>query len=189
MVKKTPSAAASARARTLRREMTEADPAQLIADLQRQLAACRAERNQAPEYQTATRFIHPPPRCLDGGGPRTPTRIDRVTPTPTLPHQGGGSQRRGGLEATPDDPTESAQRIADLQRQLAECRAERDQARAQPDAVSKMLGVIDLAPVRTGSRSHPPPRWGRARVGVIALIGVRVTDRPAAGVIPRTDPW
>src|SRR5215831_14052135 len=30
------------------------DPAQLVADLQRQLAECRAERDEAIEYQTAT---------------------------------------------------------------------------------------------------------------------------------------
>jgi hypothetical protein len=44
-----------------------------------------------------------------------------------------------------------------------------------------VLGVIDSSPVRAGSRSHPSPRWGRA--------GVRVTDRLAVGVMPRTDPW
>ena len=32
-----------------------------------------------------------------------------------------------------------------------------------------------------GRRSHPPPRWGRARVGV--------TDGLAVGVMPRNDPW
>jgi hypothetical protein len=35
-------------------DSTLADPAQLIADLQRQLAECRAERDEAREYQTAT---------------------------------------------------------------------------------------------------------------------------------------
>ena len=33
---------------------TLADSEQLIADLQRQLAECRAERDEAREYQTAT---------------------------------------------------------------------------------------------------------------------------------------
>jgi hypothetical protein len=51
-----------------------------------------------------------------------------LTPTPALPHQGGGNQRRGGLEATPNHPTVPAKRIADLQGQLGECRAERDEA-------------------------------------------------------------
>jgi hypothetical protein len=34
-------------------DSTLADPAQLIADMQRQLAECRAERDEAVEYQTA----------------------------------------------------------------------------------------------------------------------------------------
>src|SRR6266550_7968698 len=36
------------------RDSTSADPEQRIADLQRQLAECRAERDEAIEYQTAT---------------------------------------------------------------------------------------------------------------------------------------
>ena len=36
------------------RDSTLADSQQLIADLQRQLAECRAERDEALEYQTAT---------------------------------------------------------------------------------------------------------------------------------------
>ena len=63
----------------------------------------------------------------------TPTRIEPVTPTPTLPHQGGGNQRGRGPEATLEDPTKSAQLTADLQRQLAECRAERDAAAKDRD--------------------------------------------------------
>ena len=35
-------------------DSTLADSAQLVADLQRQLAECRAERDEAIEYQTAT---------------------------------------------------------------------------------------------------------------------------------------
>ena len=71
------------------------------------------------------------------------------------------------MSATRDSTlTDPAQLIADLQRQLAECRAERDQA---PE-------------YQTATRfTHAPPRWGRARVGV--------TDRPAVGVTPRNDPW
>jgi hypothetical protein len=96
----------------------------------------------------------------------TPTGIEPLTSTPALPHRGGGSQRRGGLEATPDDPTDPAQLIADLECQLAECGAERDQAREYQTATRL---------------KHPPPRWGRAGVGV--------TERLAVGVMPRTDPW
>jgi hypothetical protein len=96
----------------------------------------------------------------------TPTDIEPLTPTPALPHRGGGNQRRGRLEATPEDRTDPAQRIAHLQRQLAECAAERD-ATLQRKTATRL--------------THPPPRWGRDRVGV--------TDRLAVGVMPRTDPW
>jgi hypothetical protein len=48
------------------------------------------------------------------------------TPTHTLPHRGGGR------DAALEDPADPAQLITDLQRQLAECRAERDEARTLP---------------------------------------------------------
>jgi len=51
----------------------------------------------------------------------------------------------------------SKQLIADLQRQLAECRAERDEALERQTTISKVLGVIYSSPVRAGSRLHPPP--------------------------------
>jgi hypothetical protein len=94
----------------------------------------------------------------------TPTRVVPVTPTPTLPLQGGGDQRRRGLEATPEDPADPAQLIANLQ--LAECRAEFDESPQQESATRF---------------THPPPRWGR--------VGVGVTDRLAVGVMPRTERW
>jgi len=100
--------------------------------------------------------------------PVIPTRIEPGTPTHTLPHRGGGRKA-----TTTKDLAASEQLIADLQRQLAESRAERDEARAQSAAISPALGVIDSSPVRAGSRSRPPRRWGRAGVGVM----------------PRTDPW
>ena len=86
------------------------------------------------------------------------------------------------MSAIPDSTlADSTQLIADLQGHLAECRAERDEARAPRAAIAKVLGVIDPPTVRAGSRSRPPPRWGRAGVGV--------THRLAVGVMARTDPW
>ena len=57
------------------------------------------------------------------------------------------------MSATPDSTlTNPEQRIADLERQLAESKAERDEALAERAAVAEVLGVInsspgDLAPV------------------------------------------
>jgi A-type inclusion protein len=57
------------------------------------------------------------------------------------------------MSATPDSTLANPeQRIADLERQLAECRAERDENRDQKEALAEVLGVInsspgDLAPV------------------------------------------
>ena len=79
--------------------------------------------------------------------PVTPTRIEPLTPTHTLPHRGGRPEA-----TTTEDPADSKQLIADLQRQLAECRAERD-AGLQQESATRL--------------THPPARWGRAGVGVM----------------------
>jgi hypothetical protein len=67
----------------------------------------------------------------------------------------------------PDDThIDLRERVAALEQMLVERTAERDEGLQQ----------------ESGTRfTHPPPRWGRARVGV--------TDRLAVGVMPRTDPW
>ena len=73
------------------------------------------------------------------------------------------------------------QTIAELQRQLDECLTK---------LAARDSDLQESLEYQTATRfKHPPPRWGRARVGVIALIGVGVTDRLALGVMPRTDPW
>ena len=78
------------------------------------------------------------------------------------------------------------QRVAALEQMLVARTAERDQAREYQTATRFThpppgWGRICALP--------PPPGWGRARVGVIALIEVGVTDRLAVEVMPRTDPW
>src|SRR6516165_9014083 len=71
-----------------------------------------------------------------------------------MPPPEGRSRRGQQMSATPDstltDPKDHL--IADLQRRLAECAAERDEALAQQTATAEVLGVInsspgDLAPV------------------------------------------
>jgi hypothetical protein len=51
------------------------------------------------------------------------------------------------MSATPDNTlADSEQLIADLQRQLAECRAERDEALARETAMAEVLQVINSSP-------------------------------------------
>src|SRR5690242_21689778 len=51
------------------------------------------------------------------------------------------------MSATPDSMfTSPEQRIADLQRQLAECRAERDEAVQRETATAEVLQVINSSP-------------------------------------------
>jgi hypothetical protein len=65
----------------------------------------------------------------------------------------GRSRRGPQMSATPDSTLNSPeQRIADLERQLAECKAERDEALRRETATAEVLQVInsspgDLAPV------------------------------------------
>jgi len=167
MVKKAPSAGAGERARTLRRDMTEAERRLWQILRSRQTEDCRFRR-QVPiggfivDFAChAARLIveidggqHDPSseseasrtRFLRGEGyrvlrfwnnevlenpegaraaiaehlhPVIPTRIEPGTPTRTLPHRGGGRKA-----ITTDDPADSQRTIAELQRQLDECRTE-----------------------------------------------------------------
>jgi len=56
------------------------------------------------------------------------------------PHRGGGPK------ATTTDPADPAQLIADLQRQLAECGAERDAGLAREAALAEVLQTINSSP-------------------------------------------
>ena len=45
---------------------THMDLRERVAALEQMLVARTAERDAALQQETATRFTHPPPRCLDG---------------------------------------------------------------------------------------------------------------------------
>ena len=185
MVKKAPSAGAGERARTLRREMTEAEKRlwQMLRSRQTEGGRFRrqvpiggfiadfvchearliveidgGQHDPSSEAEASrTRFLeaegyrvlrfwnnevmdNPEGVCaaiadaLHQGSPSpirpvTRTRVEPVTPTPTLPIKGEGIKEGEGRKATTTEaPADSVQLVADLQRQLAECRAERDEA-------------------------------------------------------------
>src|SRR6516162_3043451 len=75
-----------------------------------------------------------------------PCRYDMICPE-------GRSRRGPQMSETPDSTlADSEQLIADLQRQLADCRAERDEGLQRETATAEVLQVInsspgDLAPV------------------------------------------
>ena len=120
MVKKALSAGAGERARNLRRDMTEAEKRLWQMLRSRQTEGCRFRRQVPIGGFIADALHQSSPSPIR---PVTPTRIEPVTPTHTLPHQGGGPE-----PTTTEDPADPEQHIADLQRQLAECRAGRDEA-------------------------------------------------------------
>jgi len=59
------------------------------------------------------------------------------------------------MSATPDSTlADSEQLIADLQRQLAECKAERDEALQRETATAEILQVINSSPALLSSRRY-----------------------------------
>ena len=135
-------------------DSTLADSEQLIADLQRQLAERTAELDEALEYQTAiSDVLNVISRSTGDVQPVLDTVVETAVrlcgaDNGSVRIREGEVSRHVSMSPSAADP---AQLVADLRRQLAECRAERDEA-----------------------QTLPPPRWGRAGVGV---------------VMPRTDPW
>jgi hypothetical protein len=64
------------------------------------------------------------------------------------------------MRAIPDSTlADSEQLIADLQRQLAERRAERDEALQRETATAEVLQVINSSPSDLPSPTSQPPDW------------------------------
>src|SRR6516225_977363 len=90
-------------------------------------------------------------RSTSGGGDAEERSMVKKAPSagagarPRNPHRGGGPK------ATTTDPADAAQLIADLQRPLAECRAEREAALAREAAAAEILQVINSSPGDPGA--------------------------------------
>jgi len=201
VVKKEPSPGARDRARTLRRAMTEAERRLWQMLRSRQNQGWRFRR-QVPIGGFIADFVchearliveidggqHDPSteeeasrtRFLEGEGYRVLwfwnnevldnpegvrsvilADLHRVTPTPTLPHRGGG------LEAAPEDLANPAAENRRLREELRE-------ALAREAAMAEVLQVINSSLAKPDIHALPPPRSGRAGVGVM---------------MPRTGQW
>jgi two-component system, NtrC family, sensor kinase len=93
-----------------------------------------------------------------------PTRIEPGTPTHTLPHRGGGRKA-----TTTEDPADPQQAIAELQRQLDECRtklAARDSEFGE--RIEHQSATIDVLRAMSASPGDPQP--------VFDLIARRARD-------------
>src|SRR5262249_19746898 len=85
------------------------------------------------------------------GSGHSPTSADRPDRQPVAAGVDHGMIRRDGrsrrgpqMSATPDSNVANPEQfIADLQRQLAECKAERDEALEQQQAIAEILQVVN----------------------------------------------
>src|SRR6516162_1155282 len=81
-----------------------------------------------------------------GGGDAEDRSMVKKAPSAGAGEGTRNPHRGGGPKATTRDPADPAQLIADLQGQLAECRAERDAGLAREAALAEVLQTTNLSP-------------------------------------------
>src|SRR6516164_2159121 len=81
-----------------------------------------------------------------GGGDAEDRSMVKKAPSAGAGEGTRNPHRGGGPKATTTDSADSEQLIADLQRQLAECRAERGKALAREAALAEVLQTTNSSP-------------------------------------------